>query len=159
MSREEVEKYAQDRLGNVRRDIDELRAAEGQAGLDTGDGIVEVTSGETGTPVLAYSAPTHASQVILTGLDAFNSVGSGYNTVKVLEAELDSNGSITSTTQRSVPIQVGSGSTRTEDYEGLPFENHIAVESEFEGQIGVSVISDHHEEDEPAYTTQESPPQ
>lgn len=150
MSRDKTEEYQQDRLGNVRRKIDELRAKEGNNGLDSDNGLVNVGSADTGSVNLLYSAPTHASQVIVDQLSAFNSVGSGDNTFTLYEVELDGSNSITSSTQRSVPINVSSGSTSFTDYHGEPFSASIGVSSEFQGQIGVGVFSDHHEEEEPA---------
>lgn len=149
MTRQEEEQFEQDRLGNSRRKLDTLRAQEGNVGGGD-DGLLEfTTSAQTGTQRVLYSLPTHASQVIVTKLQAHNSQGTA-GSFYISEADLDGNGSITSTTRRSVNINVGSLETSTTEYEGKPFEKAIAVQSEFQGQIGVAVISDHHEEDEPA---------
>lgn len=150
MAREEEVQYEQDRLGNENRRLDDLRAQEGKNGLTNDDGLVEIGSADTGSSVLIYSKPTHAQQVIPIQLTAFNSVGSGTNTFVLEEATLDGSNNITSTTQRSVPIEVSSGETRIVDYHGLPADRALSVDSEFQGQIGVAVISDHQEEHEPA---------
>lgn len=155
MTRDSVENYKQDRLGNSRKELDTLRAQEGKNGLGNDDGLVEIQGtganpGNTGVDTLIYSLPTHAQQAIITQITAFNSLGSGDNTFTIAEADLGSGGSVTSTTQRSVPMNVGSGSTQIFEYEGLPFDKAIAVNSEFQGQIGVAVISDHQEGHESA---------
>lgn len=151
------EQFEQDRIGNVRRKLDTLRAQEGMAGLDTDEGIANIGSAETATDVLLLSKPTHAQRMIGVQIQAFNSVGSGANTFTLKQATLNGSNSITSTTQRSVPIEVASGATRILEYKGIPFDRAISVESEFQGQIGIAVISDHHEENEPASEITESP--
>lgn len=152
MGREEQTQYEQDRLGNERKKLDQLRAQEGMTGADADDeGIQRVTSTETGTSLTVYSIPTHADEAILDLIHAHNSASSS-GTFTVQELQLDGNGNVTGSTRRSVPIDVGSDATRTIDYEGLPFENAIGVSSEFEGVIGFAVISDHKEFVEPGST-------
>lgn len=144
-----VENYQQDRLGNTRRELDQLRAQEGMAGSDSDDeGIQEVGTADTGSDLLVYSTPTHSDRVILDLVHAHNSAASE-GTFQLFEASLNSSGSIVSTTRRSVPINVAAGVTRAIGYEGIPFENSIAVNSEFAGQVGVAVISDHDQSSEP----------
>jgi len=157
MPRDSETQYEQDRLGNEKAKLDELRAQEGNSGLGTSDGIVNIGSADTGVYKTAYSIPTHASRVIAVQVWGFNSVGSGNNTFTLGEATLNGTGSIVSTTQRSVPIAVGSGSTRVETYKGLPFTKAIAVSSEFQGQVGVAVISDHDREDDTAVEVTQTP--
>ena len=145
MGRDEITEYEQDRLGNERKKLDQLRAQEGMSGADADDeGIEEIGSAETGTSLTVYSIPTHADQVMLDLIHAHNSAASA-GTFTVQEAELDGSGNIVSTTRRSVPINVAADATRAIGYEGLPFENAIAVESEFAGVIGFAVLSDHKE--------------
>lgn len=151
MTRNEEVQYEQDNLGNERRKIDTLRAQEGMVGGDDADqGIENIGSAETGTVTTLYSLPTHADQVYLSMIQAFNSVGSGANTFSLYELNLDGSGNITGQTKRSVPINVASGATRTLGYEGMEFNKAIGVESEFQGQIGVAVLSDHEEYSEQA---------
>jgi hypothetical protein len=150
MVRDEYEEYEQDRLGNTNRKLDQLRAQEGMYGSDGDDeGIQEVGTTDTGTDLLVLSKPTHADQMILDLVHAHNSAASD-GTFRILEAQLDGSGNITSTTRRSVPINVAAGSTRSLGYEGEPFTNAIAVNSEFAGEIGFAVLSDHKESSEPA---------
>lgn len=150
MVREQEVQFEQDRLGNERRKLDTLRAQEGMSG-DTADdeGIATITTADTGTDVLVYSKPTHAQQYMLDLIHAHNSQNTKAS-FEILEAELDGAGNITSTTKRSVLIPVTSVTTRAVGYEGIPFENALAVNSEFAGEIGVAVIVDHEESHEPA---------
>lgn len=150
------EQYEQDRLGNVRRKIDTLRAQSGMWGEDTGDGIAEIGSAETGAVQLLYSLPTHAQQAILIEVHAHNSATTSGN-YELYEVDLDGSGNITASTRRSVPINVDNTQTRIHSYEGLPFSKSIGVQSEFAGMIGVGVIDDHHEENEPASEQTQAP--
>ena len=148
--RDEEVQYEQDRLGNEYRKLDRLRAQEGMKGDSADDeGLVVIGTADTGTDLLVYSKPTHAQQFMLDLIHAHNSQDTKAS-FEILEAELDGAGNITSTTKRSVPIPVTSVTTRAVGYEGIPFENALAVNSDFAGEIGVAVISDHHEENEPA---------
>lgn len=149
MTRQQEEQYEQDRVGNVRRKLDTLRAQAGMWGEDDDNGIVNIAGGETNTMTTLYSLPTHAQQSILVEVHAHNSNPTSGTTFSIYELDLDSGGTITGSTRRSVPIEVGSAETRIITYEGLPFGKAIGVESEFEGHIGVGVIDDHHEENEP----------
>lgn len=149
MPREEKEEYSQDRHGNVRRNLDEFRAREGNVGSDDDTGIAAITSADTGTDQLLYSLPTHVDRAIVTEVWGFNSLGSGDNTFSILSADLDGSNSITSSTRRSVPIVVDSGNTRREAFTGEPFEKAIAVNAEFEGHVGIGLVVDHEEYSEP----------
>jgi len=157
MPRREETQFEQDRLGNENAKLDKLRAREGMSGLDTSNGIANIGSADTGSYKTVYSIPTHASRAIAVQVWGYNSVGSGNNTFTLGQSTLNGSGSITSTVQRSVPIAVGSASTRVETYKGLPFDSAISVKSEFQGQVGVAVISDHDREDEPAVEVTQSP--
>lgn len=157
MPRKEVESFKQDRLGNSRRELDTLRAQEGMSGFNDDEGIVQIQSADTGSDLLILSKPTHAQDMFITQLHAFNSNPTAGDTFSVFEADLDGSGSITSTTRRSVPHQVDSATTAYIDYEGESFEKAISITAEFEGQVGVAVVSDHHEENEPASEITESP--
>jgi len=149
MAREQETQYEQDRFGNERRKLDTLRAREGFEGLDTQEGISDITSLDTSTGVddtgniqIAYSLPTRADRVILDEAHAYNgdSIDATYS---LYELDLDSNGNITGQTRRSVPVQVSSQSTRVVSLHGKPYESAIGVASEFEGKIAVGVIVDH----------------
>lgn len=148
MTRGEEVQYEQDELGNERRKLDNLRAQEGMSGTTSDDsGIASIGTAETGSDVLLLSKPTHADEMILDLIHAYNSQSS--DTFRIKQATLDGSNSISSTTQRSVPINVDSESTREIDYEGDAFDKAIAVESQFQGEIGIAVISDHKETSEP----------
>lgn len=153
MVRQQEEQYEQDRLGNTNRKLDTLRAQEGNAGgFDNGEGLTRVTSAETGSAQSVYSAPTHASRAWVTAVWAFNSVGSGLNTFHLVGGTANSggaNGAFSNTTRRSIDIEVASGNTRREPFGSLEFTHDIGVVSEFEGQVGVELIIDHDQEDEP----------
>lgn len=152
MSREENVNYKQDRLGNERKELDELRAQEGMVeGTETEDGITQVQTQDTGSLNLIYEKPEHANEAILSFIHAYNSLSTSGSTFSLYEVETDDNGSITSQTRRTVPLNVTQGSTRTIGYEGLPFEEDIAIESEFGGYVGVAVISDNDRSADEAY--------
>lgn len=144
MAREQEVQFEQDRVGNERRKLDTLRAREGMEGVDTDEGIAEITTVETGSIQTVYSLPTHAQGVILDELHAYNSQNT-HGTYSLYELDLDSSGSITGSKRRSVPIDVGTKSTRINSYLGMKFDKAIGVESEFGGYIGVGVYSDHEE--------------
>lgn len=154
MGRDEEVEFQQDRLGNERKKLDELRAVEGNVGSDSDDqGLVTVGSADTGSDVLLYSLPGHADRVILSKVQAYNSDVDDTLTVK--EVMLDSNGNIDSdsTTQRSVPLFFPANDTNSYDYEGQPItDDAIAVNSEFEGQVGASVVVDIEEASEDLQT-------
>lgn len=148
MPRDEETQYEQDRLGNENPKLDELRAQEGMVEPEDG-GLIEVTSVDTGSVLLLKSKPTHSDEMILTLIHGYNSVGSGTNTFSLYEVDLDGSGNITGQTRRTVPIHVTSGRTRSIGYDGLPFDKAIGVKAQFQGHIGVGVISDHKRYDEP----------
>lgn len=145
------ENYPQDRLGNTNRELDQLRSQEGMAGADDDDeGIVTIAAGDVDSDVIVYELPTHADQVILDLVHAHNSTDAS-GTFQLFSATLDSGGSVNATTRRSVPVNVSDGVTRTIGYEGIPFsEDAIVVNSGFEGDIGIAVLSDHDQSSEPA---------
>lgn len=158
MTRTESEKYVQDRLGNVRREIDGLRAQAGMEGAGGDmDGIAEIAGGDTGSDLVAYKIPEHAQQSILIELHAYNSTDTEA-TYTIKEATLNEDDSVNTVTKRSVPINVAGGATRIHSYEGIPFDSDaIVINAAFEGEIGVGVIDDHHEENEPASEQTEAP--
>lgn len=149
MSRNEVEQYEQDRLGNVRRKLDELRASTGQvAGQEEGLVIVD---GNTGTDLIAYSETADVDEAILLDIVAHNSAPSGDNTFHIVTGDIDSNndGQLSNTTRRSVDYVVdGSIFTKSFEYRGKPFTQSIGVNSEFEGQVAVGVVEAREEETE-----------
>lgn len=156
--REEEVQFEQDNQGNERRKLDTVRAQEGNAGgLTGGEGLAEIGSADTGGSVLVYSKPTRATQYYVTRINAFNSVGSGDNTFFLEEQTLDGSNSVSSSEQRSVPFSVASGATREIVYEGLAFDKAAGVVSEFEGQIGISVLVDHEQSDEPNTVQTDAP--
>jgi len=145
-----VENYQQDRLGNTNRELDQLRSQDGMEGADADDdGIIEVTAGDTGNNLVVYEIPDGVSQVILDLIHAHNNSG-GSGTFRILEATLDNNGNIGTTTRRSVLVNVADGATRALGYEGKPFqEDAIVVNSSFSGEFGFAVLADSKQEDEP----------
>lgn len=149
MSRDQEVQFEQDRLGNERRKLDVLRAQEGNAGgLDNGEGLAHIGSAETGSAQTLYSSPTHANKVYITRVWGYNSVGSGRNTFHLVDGDAHSNG-FSNTTRRTVDIEVASSNTRSEDINAKEFGNDVGVVSEFEGQIGLEIIVDHEQAQEP----------
>lgn len=147
MTRNEETQYEQDRFGNERKKLDTLRAQEGHQDANDG-GLTRITSSDTNTDVLLYSFPSNADRGVITSVYGFNSVGSGDNTFTIKDADLDGSNNITSTARRSVPFNVSSMATERYKYEGLPFQKAIAVESEFEGWVAVSLVVDNEESSE-----------
>lgn len=141
---DEYSQYERDRFGNSNPKLDQLRAQGGNAGADDDDdGIVEIVGGDTGNDVVVYELPRHADQALLDLVSFHNNSGAA-GTFRILEATLDSDGNITSTTRRSVLINVADGATRVLGYEGKPFTGDaIAVNSGMTGEVGVAVIEDH----------------
>lgn len=146
MGRDEDVNYEQDRLGNERRKLDRLRAQEGMVDGDD-QGITEITSTNTGTIQTLHSLPAHTDEAIVTELHAYNG-DSVSGTYSLYELTLDENGSIASSTRRSVPIDLATDATRINSYEGTPFTGAIGVSAEFQGWIGVGLLSDHKEYNE-----------
>lgn len=142
MPRDQKVDYEQDRLGNERRKLDQLRAQEGMEGEDDNNGIAAIGADDVGANVVLYELPEHADQIILTELHAYNSTTED-GTYSLFEVEIDDQGAITSSVRRSVPIEVVGEATRINSYQGLPFEGHIAVTATFEGHVGAGVIADH----------------
>lgn len=149
MTREGEEQYEQDRLGNVNRKLDPLRAQEGMVGEDSEEGIAEITSADTGSLQILYSFPTHVDQAIVTELHGTNTAATG-GFYSLYELDLDGSGNIVGSTRRSVPIEIVSQATRINSYEGKPFEKAIGVESGFAGYVGVGMVVDHEESSEPS---------
>lgn len=151
MVREEQVQYQQDRQGNERRKLDQLRGQAGMSGANGDDnGIVTIAAADTGSDAVAYSIPNSVDETILDLIHAHNS-GDAAGTFRIKSATLNEDGSIDTTSRRSVLINVAGGVTRAIGYEGDPFtDDAIVVESTFEGEIGVAVLSDHKEYIEPS---------
>lgn len=148
MSREEQVEFQQDRLGNEKKKLDTLRAQEGMIDGDD-EGIVEVGSANAGLDeVTVLALPDHTDRAIVQTVEAYNSASSGDDTMTLLSLDLDSSGNVNDSTRRSVPIKVPTDSTEKFDYDGKPFEKAIGVSVEFEGYVGVSIISDRDESSE-----------
>jgi len=146
VTRKENINYLQDRDGNERKELDQLRGQAGMAGADGDDnGIQTIQAGDVDSDVIVYEVPDSVHEVILDLVHAHNSSGSP-GTFRVKSATLDDNGNIDTTTRRSVLINVAAGVTRVTGYEGESFtEDAIVVESGFEGEIGLAVLNDHKE--------------
>jgi hypothetical protein len=148
MTREEEVQYEQDNLGNERKKLDTIRAKEGMEGADDdNEGLYAIGSADTSSDVVVYELPQHADKAWIDHIRAYNG-DSVDGTFRVKEATLDSGGSITDTTRRSTPIPVSSSSSTSEDYAGSAFTDSIAVNADFEGEIGVAVVADHDESSE-----------
>lgn len=147
MARSQEEQYEQDRHGNVNRKLDRLRAQDGMD-ADGNGGLLEVAAGDVDTDLVLYELPESVDGVIATEVHAHNG-GDSDGTFSLYSAELDGDGNITSTTRRSVPIEVVLSATRIHSYEGKEFDaDAIVVNSSFEGHIGVGVVVDNKEETE-----------
>lgn len=147
MGREEQVNFAQDRLGNEKKELDDVRAQEGNS-ADTNSGIVSVAGG---AQELAYKIPDEAEAAHLSYimLHLPSSAGAAHS-VRIEDAELDNNNNITSSTDRSVPISVSPGATRTVGYEGSEFSNGGVSVTETTGgastvEVGLSFYTDTNE--------------
>lgn len=162
MGRTENETFKQDRQGNVRRDIDEVRGLDGMEEVDgDGDpnGIVEIVTGDDdgATDVILFHIPDDASGFHLEEVHAHNG-SADPGTFTVYTATLNDDGTVNTTTRRSVPLDVDAGATRTISYSGREFEDDaIVVNSNFTGFIGTGGYTDKPEEIEPASEQTEAP--
>lgn len=148
---DKVQEHEQDRYGNRNPKLDQLRGQEGMSGADgDDDGIMAIAAGDTGTNQIVYEIPEHTDEAILDFIQAHNS-SDATGTFRILEGTLDDQGNIDTTTRRSVLINVASGATRSLGYEGDPFTGDvIIVNSSFEGEFGLAVLSDHKQYNESA---------
>lgn len=149
MTRDEVEEYSQDAEGNVNRELDPVRAKMGQVDGSPPQGLVVVGSADTTTDLALFSIPSDSDALYVTEVWGHNSGPSGGNTFHLLEGETDGSGGLSNTSRRSVDIEVASGNTRREPYDGEGFTTAIGVSSEFAGQVSVGVDSSHKESSEP----------
>jgi hypothetical protein len=153
MTRDQIENFQQDRQGNVEREIDPVR---GQDGMDasTNDngnpqGLLNIAAGDTGTDQILYELPDDADSVHIEEMHLHNSSSSD-GSMTILEATLADDGTIDSTTERTVPFNVGTGVSRTIPYTGREISGDaIAVNSDSEGWVGVGIYTDKPEEYEP----------
>lgn len=151
MPRERNEQYKQDRVGTSVRELDSYRAADG---MSEDNGKVSVDGSGPGTPFVVHEIPSSARGVVLYEIHAHNSSGSA-GTFRVwsgtyVDPTADSP-TVDTVTERSVPYNVSSATTRTLPYVGMAFEeDFIAVTSSFAGEIGVGVYNDHRVYEEPA---------
>lgn len=154
MTRTQIERFGQDRLGNANRLLDEIRSLDG---MEEDDGIVEITSDDTESDVVLMELPEDANGVYINEVHAYND-GDSEDTFEIYEAELNDDGEVDSTTMRSVPYNVSDGVTRTIPYSGKEISGDaIVVNSNFEGYIGVGCYTDRKEEYEPAVEQMETP--
>lgn len=155
-SREQREQFEQDRLGNVRRRLDEIRGQTGNhAETDSNSdpqGLENIAGGETGSDQILMRIPDTARAFHLTRIHAHNS-GSSEDTFVIKEATLTSGGAVDTSTDRTVPINVAASKTRFIDYGGEEFDQNnvdaIVVNSNFAGDIGIEGYMDRPEEEEP----------
>lgn len=145
MSREREESYVMDRLGNLSREVGDLK---GKDGMSRDDGIVTVTGGDTGSPVVVKEIAPDARGEHLIKLEAVETSG-GAGSIEIESAVTDSGGNITSTTSRSVTIPLDANGFLQYEYDGREFsDDAIAVTSATTAEIGVATVVDHREETE-----------
>lgn len=149
MGREEQIQFEQDRLGNERKKLDQIRSLDGSDAGEENGGLVVISADQVGTEVIFYEPPKNVDEYYLSGLRAYNSGDSG-GTFHLLEAEVDDNGNINSSDRRTVDLDMATGVTRTFGYEGGAFEDAITIVANFEGQVSLSVHLDNKEHTEPA---------
>lgn len=155
MTREQNENFSQDRLGNVNRELDDVRGQDGMDATTTDgnpNGILEVTTGDDdgATDLIIMEIPDGASGFNLDEIHAFNSSSAEAN-FSIFTATLNDDGTIDTTTRRSVPYNVAASTGRTISYVGKEFgDDAIVVQSNFTGHIGLGGYMDRPEELEPA---------
>lgn len=154
MTRSQEEQFTQDRLGNVNRELDAIRAL---TGMEDGSGLETIAAGDTGTDVILMEIPEDASGFHLNELHAYNESTSD-STFQIFSATLDDTGAVDTTTARSVRLNVGAEVGRTISYSGKEFgEDAVVVVSQFAGDIAIGGYMDRPEELEPS-TEQTSTP-
>lgn len=149
--KDQYERFAQDRLGNVERELDEVRA---QDGMNDDNGRVVLAGGDTGDAITVYDIPDDAYAAHLQTLHVYNSTGSDAE-VKLYE---QADTSVTNTGDsgnilRSVTMPVNDGEFFELEYEGEEFDvDGIAIESDQGGDLeaAVSVLLDTKEYEESA---------
>lgn len=160
MSRNETENFSQDRLGNSNRELDSIRGQDGmEEDANTPSGLIEVTTGDDdgATDLTVLELPDDAEGFHLEELHAHNGTGAAEN-FSVFSATLADDGTVDTTTRRSVPMNVAAGVTRTISYSGKEFnEDAIVVTSNFTGYIGVGGYMDIPEYRGSAYEQTEAP--
>lgn len=148
MGRDQNIEFVQDRLGNERRKLDDVRAYDGSDAGGDNNGLIEISGGEVDADVVAYVPDDDVSEYYLTGIRAFNA-GDSAGQFYISEAELDADGNPTSIERRTVDLDMAAESTRAFGYNGAPFEGVITINSDFEGQISVTVVPDRPVYEEP----------
>ena len=143
MSGHREEEYKPDRLGNLSREPSDIKA---QDGMSRDDGIIDVSGGDTGSPVVVKQIAPDAKGEHLLKLEAVETSG-GAGSIIVQSATTDSGGSITDTTDRSVEIPLDSNEFLEYEYKGKEFsEDAIAVTVSTTTQVGVATVVDHREQ-------------
>lgn len=151
MARDQEEVFKADRLGNVRRELSEILSRVGSADESNNEGFITVGSGDLDTNLVAYEIPDDVQEFHLELIQAYDSAATNSTEFYVLEATLDSDGNITSTTRRSVTYTVAAGSNGTFEYHGKPFTGDaVAITSGFEGEISLGGYNVHNEYNEAA---------
>jgi hypothetical protein len=166
MPRNEQEEYEQDRLGNVYRKLDRVRAEDGYS-EDNGIITINTTAGAVDTEATAteivYDLPddvqqAHLVEIVINNKSADDSGSDLSVDYTIQDSTLDSNGNIDTTTKRSVTDTVGTGSRDEVEYTGREFsDGAIVIDAESEQpsagntatleiEVGVSVYADHLEE-------------
>lgn len=142
--------YVQDRLGNEERQLGEYRARDGD--------FVDVAGGDTGTDVKVYELPDDVQEFHITEIQYFDQ-SSTAATFELYDAELDSNGAVSSKEQITTTFQV----TADDDvlYQDLVIEPVtggavvINTDSASEVRVGGHAVGD--EQYEPASEVTETP--
>lgn len=150
MTNQRMERYTQDHLGNVRRELDERRARGGGVDGDN-DGYIDVAAGDTDTDLIAYALPDHVDQVHLEQILTRADDGTGGGVVTISSATLGDDGTIDTATQRGVPLDMAAAATDAHELVTAPFtEDAIVVNASVASEISLGVLADHFEESEPA---------
>lgn len=143
MSRHREESYTLDRVGNLSREVDDVK---GQDGMSEDNGLVTITGGDTGSPVVVKELAVDARAENIIKVEAVETSG-GAGSITIHSATTDSGGSITDTTDRSVTIPLDANGYLDYDYKGKEFsEDAIAVTSATTAEIGVATIVDNRED-------------
>lgn len=140
--RRQTENFSQGRNGNVLREPGEIISQDGNYEDDT-------VISESGDFVL-YEMERN-EEVYLEEL-VFLDTSAAANTIQLLDATLNDDGSVDTTTPMTVPEEVSASSKYTEDgYTGEPFtEDAIVINVSGSGEARVGLHSSYKEYEEPA---------
>jgi hypothetical protein len=144
---ERQENYAQDRTGDVHRQMDEVTSEDGMV---QGEGLITLTSDDT--PEVVYEVPEDATKVHIVKIEIVNRAG-GTAEVLIEDSDLDDQGNIqTPTLPRTPSYPTSDGERLAVEFRGEEVREQAitAQATTTPVDVGVAVQVDHREYTEPA---------